>query len=225
MNRLPRLVPEAVYDSLFIVNFSTPRGYAITLSEVTYFAYLACLLSVYSGEPAGRWGYVFAATRSMSPFSDALGEATETLTNSGRFETHGARGLAATDRGASELAGYSSQHLFQSRLKYLRAACNSSLAVPLPAVGAALSNEPELQRALAISASRELLLDEAGPRVLHQHFQGLRDALPDSSDLFLAAVTWIGMLAASDEAGTVEPKRAEDTNSAALNDAEVVDAD
>lgn len=224
MRRLPRLVPEAVYDSLFIVNFSTPRGYAITLSEVTYFSYLACLLSVYTGKPAGEWGYAFAATKSMSPFSDALGEATETLTNAGRLESHVASGFTVTSRGSRELEGYSGQHLFQSRLKYLRAACNSSLAVPLPAVGAALSNEPELKSALAISASRELLLDEAGPRVVHQHFQGLMDAIPDSSDLFLAAVTWIGMLAASEDEGSQKLKQAKDVKPTALENAEAVDA-
>lgn len=190
-----------MYDSLFIVRFSTPRGYAITLSEVTYFAYLACLLSVYSGEPAGQWGYAFTATKSMSPFSDALTEATDTLVKAGRVESYSAGGFAITDRGAQELDDYSRQHLFQGRANYLRAACNTSLAVPLPAVGAALSNEPDLKSALAISASRELLLDGAGPRVLHKHFQTLMDAIPDSTDLFLAAVTWIGILA-SEDAGT-----------------------
>jgi hypothetical protein len=212
-----------VFDSLFIANFSTPKGYAITLSEVTYFAYLACLLSVYRGEPAGHWGYVFAATKSMSPFSDALGEATETLANAGRLEKF-AGGVRVTDRGVEDLNGYRGQHLFHARQEFLRAACNSSLAVPLPAVGEALSKEPDLKSALAICASRELLLDDAGPRALHRHFRGLVDAIPDKSDLFLAAVTWIGLLAANGDSDPDSVKPVKRQVPPSLEEAEAADA-
>lgn len=190
---------------LYIVNFSTPKRYAITLSELTYFAYLACLLSVYSGEPSGRWGYTFAATTSMSPFSEPLSSAVDTLSGASRIDAQ-MRGLSIADAGREELRRFTSQHLFKDRVRYLKAACNSSLAVPLPIVGAALSNEPELHAALSISATRELLDDEAGPRALHRHFERLAEEIPDRTDLFLAAVTWISQLStASDEDETDGP--------------------
>lgn len=191
---MSRLSPEATFDLLFVVRFATPKSYQITQSEITYFCYLACLLSVYDGIPADEWGYTFAATKTISPYSSALAEAARVLTVGGRFDEVN-HGLTATGAAERDFRSYSGQSLFSGRSRYLRAACNSSLVVPLPAVGSALNQEPTLRSALAISASRELLADDSGPRGLHKHFERLAQELPDRSDLFLAAVTWISELA------------------------------
>lgn len=194
--QLSRLTPESIFDALFVVRFSSPKGYAITASELTYFCYLACLLSVYDGKTADDWGYSFAATKSISPYSSTLADAVNVLTAEQRLEAH-SRGFTATERADEDYERYASQSLFESRIRYLRAACNSSLVIPLPAVGPALNQEPNLKGALAISASRELLMDESGPQGLHRYFERLASELPDRRDLFLAAVTWISKLADS----------------------------
>ncbi|HEU5037732.1 MAG TPA: hypothetical protein VFT70_12060 [Nocardioides sp.] len=201
--RLPSLSPEAIFDSLYVVRFSTPKGYAITTGEVTYFCYLACLLSVYEGKPADEWGYQFAATKTISPYSASLAQSIGALAAGGRLDASG-QGYVSNDLADADYQIFSAQSLFAGRSRYLRAACNSSLMIPLPAVGAALNNEPTLQRALSISASRELLSDESGPQGLHRHFERLAEELPDRSDLFVAAVTWISELASIDDHGDAE---------------------
>ena len=145
-------IPEAVYDSLSIVRALTPTAGGATLAEVTLFAYLACLLSIYDDHAASDWGYTFAATKTIAPFSDALSETLDTSQRSGMVvETDG--GFALTRAGEEEIDFIGELSRFNARDSYLAAACNSTLAVPLPRVGSAVAEEPVLRQALALSST------------------------------------------------------------------------
>jgi len=188
------LTPEAVYDTLLVVDQMADRQHMITETELTFFCYLACLLSVYDARPVGDWGYTFVSTPSISPFSVAIDSAVTALSKSGRLSSRSGE-MSTTSLAQRDMTALSQQAYFRGRSRYLIAACNSTLVVPLPALGFVLSSEPNLRNALALSATRELLTDEFGPQALHRHFAKLSKELPDSKDMFMAAVAWIDILA------------------------------
>jgi hypothetical protein len=184
--------PEAHYDVLFITARLTEIAGGATRNELTLFAYLSCLLSVYRGEPPSSWGYRFAATRTYSPYSDDLAEAVEVLLAGNLLDEQDA-GLNLTSKGSAELDGFSRLRRFALRGEFLRASCYSAFAMPLPEVGKSLAEEPQLRRAFELSSSRPLL-DDQGEAAIMEHFSALADALPDQSDLFVPAVVWLSYL-------------------------------
>jgi hypothetical protein len=156
---------------------------------------------MFSNQPVAAWGYGFFATKSIAPFSESLSNAVTDALRSGLIIERAA-GYVLTSRGEEEAAFLSSLERFARRRQYITAACNSTLAVPLPRVGSAVTAEPGLRQALALSSTRPLL-GESGSQALHEHFDALSEAVPDHADLFLAAVTWISFLAAQIEARSV----------------------
>ena len=63
------LNPVPTYDCLFIGDALEKRFGGFAIAELHLFAYLACLLSVYSHRPAVDWGYGFVSTEIGAPFS------------------------------------------------------------------------------------------------------------------------------------------------------------
>lgn len=185
--------PEASHDVLLVVHLLSEIAGGALESEVTLFCYLGCLLGLFDKQPASEWGYPFNATKSIAPYSSDLATALETAARAAYVESTDS-GYTLTAGGKDELTFISELRRFQPRRKYLTAACNSGLVVPLPTIGAAVAAEPDLRRALALSSSRELLGD--GVSALHDHFDALAEVLPDDAGLFMAAVTWVDLLAA-----------------------------
>ena len=75
--------PYAAFDSLYI---SAALGTNIrrpVVAEIHAFAYLACLLSLYRGQPVSDWGYGFAGTRDGSPFSPEIEGAVRAMASTG----------------------------------------------------------------------------------------------------------------------------------------------
>ena len=184
--------PEATFDSLAITSDLQELAKGATSSEVTLFSYLSCLLFVYRGSPASEWGYGFSATQSYAPYSDELSTGIALLVRS-RFLAESEHGLRVTSAGADELLGLAGLKRFSDRLLFIRAATSSALAIPLPQVGASLTAEPELRRALELSSTRPLL-DDSGIGALHDHFVALAEAVPERSDLLTPAVVWLSYL-------------------------------
>jgi hypothetical protein len=185
--------PEAVIDCLYICHALGDITGGAGEVEIVNLGYLACLLAVYDGMPPSEWGYSFAATKSLSPFSYSLADATQGLQQSGLIEDTSA-GFRPTDQGERELAVLSRLRRFHSRLGYITAACQSITAIPLPLVTGSLAAEPQLLRAQELDSSRALL-DDTGRRALMSHFAALSAAVPRTEDLFVPAVVWLTYLA------------------------------
>lgn len=184
--------PEATFDALAITRDLQRLTRGATHSEIALFSYLSCLLFVYKGSPASEWGYRFSATQSYAPYSEELSSGIGLLLRSGLFlET--SDGFTVTPAGEAELSGMASLKRFDARIMFIRAATGSALAIPLPQVGASLTAEPQLQRALELSSTRPLL-DDAGAEALHDHFAALAEAVPERSDLLTPAVVWLSYL-------------------------------
>jgi hypothetical protein len=84
------------------------------------------------------------------------------------------------------------------RDRYLEAATATALMLLLPSVPEALTYEPQLKRALAWTANRELLEPEGLQLVRHQ-FEAITEALDNEGadareDLMVPAVVWLAYL-------------------------------
>jgi hypothetical protein len=185
--------PEAVIDCLYICRALGDIAGGAGEVEIVNLGYLSALLAVYDGMPPSEWGYSFAATKSLAPFSYSLADAIQGLQQSGSIEDTYA-GFKLTDLGERQLAMVTRLRRFEGRLAYIAAACQSITAIPLPVVTGSLVAEPQLLRAQELASSRPLL-DDTGRRALISHFEALAAAVPRTGDLFVPAVVWLTYLA------------------------------
>lgn len=71
--------PSAIFDTLYIVSKTEDQYESLSLSEVTFLSYFACLLSLYKGNPVSAWGYTFMRNEQGVPVSAELAEACSLL--------------------------------------------------------------------------------------------------------------------------------------------------
>jgi hypothetical protein len=186
------------FDVLAIVeNMSTTIG-GITEPEIYVFAYLACLLSLYDGKDTSWWTYKFTATQAGAPYSKNLSDGSDLLVAGGLLK-QGNDVLELTARGRAEVELLDSLSGYSARRRYLSAACDCALTLPLAAIREVLGQEPQLRSAIELMQTRPLL-DEAGMALLRPHLEGLRAVLADSAryggdrDLLVPAVLWLTYL-------------------------------
>lgn len=188
---------DASFDALAITAALSERFDSASLAEVQTVAYLACLLSVYDGRPSAEWGYGFATTDTMTPFSPDLLEAIERLRNSGLVNQDGVR-YAPSSLGSGWLQRWASMRRFESRTRYISGATGATDALPLPALSNGLRKEPQIASSIATDSPRALL-DDYGRMTLHQYFRTLEESLGPGSDLLIPAVVWLTFLLNEDE--------------------------
>jgi hypothetical protein len=195
-------VPSASFDALVIAQELTASGDGVTSTEVHVFAYLACLLAMYDGHSPPWWDYQFVGTKIGAPYSAMLADAVDLLTATGSLQ-QSAGVLSISKRGRDDIAALSIFDSYAPRTRYLEAACQCALTIPLASLGEILRAEPQLRSAVSLMQSRELL-DEMGVALLETHFAAVRRALADVgseaaySDLMIPATVWLTYL--SDEA-------------------------
>jgi hypothetical protein len=189
----------AAFDALAVTSALTATAGGAAVSEIHVFAYFACLLGVYEGKTPDEWQYAFTATPAGAPYAHILGEEIDRLRAAGRLLEAGDVLVLSTvgEREHETLQQFGS---LVERSRYISAACATTHLRPLPSVADALSYEPQLQDALSLSGSRELL-STAGQLLLAPHFAGLREVLaelaPKSEDLLVPASLWLSYLAVS----------------------------
>lgn len=184
---------EAVYDALEITYQFEDIAAGVTEAEIEHFSYLACLLSVYKGEPPASWGYRFTSTSFASPYSISLRDAKSVLLSSGLI-SKGTEGLVLTEDGHRVRSEHSRLTRFYKRLEYLNAACGSAILMPLPIVSDSIRLEPELRGAIELSSKRELL-GEGGSAALLDHFKLIEESLQGDENLLVPAVVWLEFMA------------------------------
>jgi hypothetical protein len=187
------LYPVATYDCLFIGHSLERRFGSFASAELHLFCYLACLLSIYRHRPTADWGYGFVSTQVGAPFSREINMTVAELIRRGLFVESDDR-IVLTQMAQDELGLFSMHQIYEERKEYLTAATASVLALSTGIVRAALSEEPELRRAIALSTTRQLL-EEPGIQLIYEHFNQLRSALGSTTyDLRIPAVAWLSAL-------------------------------
>ena len=185
--------PEAAFDTLAIVASLEPTVGRVLPSEVHLFAYLGCLLSLYSGHPVADWGYAFTGTIEGSPFSAAVNEAVGVLRSSSDLLSD-LTGLGLSESGRAEYDLLRTLPRNASREEFVLGACSSVLALPVPLVRSAMQQEPALRRVTALAASRPLL-EGVDLDALYEQFQALASVIgTEISDVMVPAVAWLTYL-------------------------------
>jgi len=188
-----QLNPDATFDCLFVADRLQHEMHTFSPAELHLFTYLTCLLWLYRRHLLTDWGYGFVGTELGSPFSVDIDAAIKELLRRGYFVRIQER-LQMSSMAQDQLQDFQMLDLNSDRVECLRAACSSTSAFSVGMVGNALSQEPELRRARAVSVSRPLL-EEAAQAQLFDQFDVLRRALlKGSSDLRVPAVVWLAAL-------------------------------
>ena len=181
---------KASFDSLAITAHLTGVIGPVTRWEINLFSYLACLMSLYRGNPPTDWGYQFAATGSGSPFSFELDTAIDQGIQFGFLEEQDYL-ISVSHRGREELNILSTLSELYKRLAFVEPACSSTLAMPVGFVRAAVQKDSSVRSATSLRINRNLLEDWSLIQVQDQ--LGLvRSALGSTPvDLLSPAITWI----------------------------------
>jgi hypothetical protein len=189
-----RFDPIATYDAMYIAARLELRYGGFAAPEVHLLAYLACLLSLYRGAPATDWGYGFVGTSLGAPYSQGIDLAIRAMLDRGLLVERESV-LHSTEQTANHLTDLSTLSIYDGRMPCLKGACASMSALPSGLIRAALSREPELQRAAALRSTRHLL-DEPGLALLHDELGLLAQLIGGRQvDLRLAAIVWVTSLA------------------------------
>lgn len=163
-------------------------------AELHIFTYLACLLSLYRSRPMSDWGYQHTSTQTGAPFSYDLEKGIPQLLRTGFLRRTQNGNLRVTTPGIGEYESLVQFSQNQQREVFLEGACSSILALPVGVVREALSHEPELARAKALSSTR-MLLDGPGLSVLYEQFAALSEVVGvDVEGLMTPSVLWLTYL-------------------------------
>jgi hypothetical protein len=190
------LNPAASYDAVVLAYGIGQQIGTVAGAELHLFSYLACVLAVYRGWPAADWGYRFACTDTGAPYSHEVQEAIEELLALGHLRSSG-DAMILTPEGQELQLFLSSLEAQRKRLPYLEGACSSLLGMSVGTVRRAVSSEPTIQRAVALSRN-QLLLDDIGQALVYEEFERITSAIgTDSPDLLVPSIIWLTALAAS----------------------------
>ncbi|MDL1964545.1 MAG: hypothetical protein LWW98_09490 [Deltaproteobacteria bacterium] len=194
--------PEAIFDTLYIGSKLESKLDDFSHPEIQFFAYLSCLLSLYSGNPLSFWEYSFVKTQLGSPYSVDINAAWNFLKSKASVEQTTEGYSKLSEKGRAEIDFYITLHAFKQRVQYLDAACKSLSLIPVGYIKKAIQNEPVLRTART-STSRKFLLNESSPatHALYAQFGTLKEALKevDYNDLLIPAVVWIEALNAKEQ--------------------------
>ena len=187
------ICPEAVFDVLATLIHLEPRVGRVFLSEIHLFTYLGCLLYLYKENPVADWGYNFAGTPVVAPYSAEVELAIENLYRTGYIDVNSEQQYGVTDAGQDEYQMLT-QLAMASRAVYIEGACDSVLALPIGTVNSALHHEPALRRATASRGTRRLL-ERVDLDSLYRQFEALAEALDGTGEeLIIPAVLWLTYL-------------------------------
>jgi hypothetical protein len=187
---------NASYDVLALLHHLSSSVDGADEAELHVFSYLACLLSVYAGQPANDWGYDFIASPAGAPFAAELDDAVRWAANVGFIAPVGPR-WQLTAEGTVEFSALSELSTHHRRLKFIEPACASTLSIPLGWVRRGIDQTPALHSA-ARRDSRRYLSDEAAIDALYDQFDVLKRVIrQDVSDLLVPAVMWLEYLASA----------------------------
>ena len=185
----------SLFDSLYIGKNLQEYIGDFNLSEVQMLSYFSCLLSLYDGNPISFWEYKFIKNEMGVPLCFEINEAVEKLEQNNEFLLKDDNYFNITEEGISKLNTFLSFDLYNHRIKYLKAACESLLAVPIGSFRSSLFEEPLIKLANG-GEIRNLIGDEnIGLVTLYNQFEILKTALNEQyADLFVPAVTWLRYL-------------------------------
>lgn len=184
------LSPDAIFDTLYIVNQTRAQYGGISLVELNFMGYFSCLLSLYKGNAASEWGYSFLKSERGVPVSAELSESCTLLYETGELTKEGVC-FDLTNKGQSRLSFYNTLSGLQWRSEYLQAACDCLLTDSIVEILSAISTDSIITES-SVHTTKYLNSDEnVSLSMLYNQFGIIREAIGDRSNLFIPATSWL----------------------------------
>lgn len=185
--------PAAIFDTLYIVSKTEDQYESLSLAEVTFLSYFACLLSLYKGNPVSAWGYTFMRNEQGVPVSAELAEACSLLMS--KVQLAKDKGCYhITDVGNERLTFMAGLELFKQRQEYLQAACDCLLTGTIVELLNTLSNDAVITESSVHTMKYLNKEDNSALSRLHQQFGVVKKAIGERKNLFIPAVSWLEYL-------------------------------
>ncbi len=184
---------SAIFDTLFIVNQTEDQYESLSLMEVTFLSYFACLLSLYKGNPVSEWEYSFLRNEQGAPVSAELLEACELLMTKGQLEKKDGC-YHITLEGKERLFCILDMELFKQRRDYLQAACDCLLTGTIVELLNTLSKDAVITESSVHAMKYLNSEDNSAITRLYQQFGVVRKAIGNRKNLFVPAVSWLEYL-------------------------------
>ncbi|MGN8058779.1 hypothetical protein ACTJKN_21005 [Pedobacter sp. 22163] len=183
-------------DTLLIGSKLQSRIGDFSLSEIQFFAYLSCLLSLYDGHTVTEWNCAFIKSVLGSPYSSDIQSSLELLVSNGSILETDRDFYQITEKGTNTLSFCKTQKQLNWRCSYLETACKSLSVLPYGVIKEALTREPVVFSARNSLISKSLL-ESSNPatEALHIQFASLKNALEGQyKSLIGPAIVWIESL-------------------------------
>ena len=183
----------SIFDTLYIVSKTEAQYGSLSLTEVTFLSYFACLLSLYKGNPVSVWEYSFMRNEQGVPVSAELAEACSLLISKGQIAKE--KGCYhITDAGKERLAFMTNLELFKPRQEYLQAACDCLLTGTIAELLNTLSGDAVITESSVHTMKYLNSEDNSAVSRLHQQFGIVRQAIGERKNLFIPALSWLEYL-------------------------------
>lgn len=187
------LTMEAYFDCLSIVSGVPKSVSPLSTRELHLLGYLACLLGLFEGEPLAEWGYSFALTSRGYPHSAAFETGLELLCERGHVAQLEGENFGPTSRGQAEFDSLKQLSFLSHRQRWLNAAADCSLALPMGSIRYALTSREDLLASAGSGQARDLITPSYIERV-HDERSLIEQALGgESADLLAPAVAWLSI--------------------------------
>lgn len=185
--------PDAIFDTLFVVNQTKQQYGGISLVELNFMSYFSCLLSLYKGNSVSEWGYSFLKSEQGVPISADLNESCKLLSDTGELTKEGVC-FSMTERGLSRLDFFHSLSNMQWRVEYLEAACDCLLTDSIVDILSAISHDAIITESSVHQIKYLNSEENAALSMLYQQFNTIKCAIGNRSNLFIPATSWLLLL-------------------------------
>ena len=185
--------PAAYFDILSLGQRMSDLVEGFSRPEIHLFAYAACLLSLYEGQPASEWGYEFVSTPNGLPFSQEINESLELALDLGQLHLNNTLIVLSPD-GKAEADILRGLHGNQQRERFLEGAADCLLVFNPGNVREAFNYDTALSY-LRNGNHTDWILTKPVIDRLYANFHELRKALAcDTRDLSVPLVSWMQYL-------------------------------
>lgn len=188
----------AIFDSLYIIKQTKKQCSGLSVQELDFLSYFACLLSLYQGHPVTDWGYVYLRNVFGAPISADILEACQLLEKNSQLQRHDTV-YNITERGEVRLTFYMDLDEFKFRKPYLDAACDCLLVESILDVLSTISKDAVILESSVHGLKYLNSTDNSALSVLYQQFEVIKKAIGNRSNLFIPATSWLLFLKENQE--------------------------
>lgn len=184
--------PDAYFDTVYALAKGPRSLRPLSVSELHMFTYLACVVSLVEGNAISEWGYPFYLTDEGFPYSQAVAECIEELSDMSYLSVLENSDVAPSfEKITAEADSLATLSVLSSRKKFLDAALECALIIPRGSIRHAINKSPGVEVAQRRNQITQLLLTDDVDVISDEYRQ--IDKLLDGQyvDLMDPAVIWL----------------------------------